>query len=229
MQAWRAFLGWRKSWFSREVIVFSGYLPLAAGSSIVLWLGLRPETWPAVGLALRIGAALTGLTGIFCSAMIYADTRREFWRASQSLGKFFGTTILLGLALTLTLKEFVQADSVNGVSALIWVMFVTTLAKLGFERRIFGHLVDEETPGPTPLNKTARLLATELGLIARMRVACGILGGCVLPAVVAISGSTVGRGPVIAILILCVTGELLERYLFFTAVAPARMPGGVGT
>ena len=28
-------------------------------------------------------------------------------------------------------------------------------------------------------------------------------------------------------LVLCLAGELLERYLFFTAVAPAKMPGGI--
>jgi hypothetical protein len=28
-------------------------------------------------------------------------------------------------------------------------------------------------------------------------------------------------------LVLCVAGELLERYLFFAAVAPAKMPGNV--
>src|SRR6266581_3153925 len=36
LKAWRAFLGWRKSWFSREVIVFSGYLLLAAILVLVL-------------------------------------------------------------------------------------------------------------------------------------------------------------------------------------------------
>ena len=28
---------------------------------------------------------------------------------------------------------------------------------------------------------------------------------------------------------LCFAGELLERYLFFTAVAAPRMPGGIGS
>jgi hypothetical protein len=30
-----------------------------------------------------------------------------------------------------------------------------------------------------------------------------------------------------AVFALCLVGELLERYLFFTAVAPAKMPGSI--
>jgi DMSO reductase anchor subunit len=32
----------------------------------------------------------------------------------------------------------------------------------------------------------------------------------------------------VAAFVLSVTGELLERYLFFTAVATQKMPGGIG-
>jgi hypothetical protein len=31
----------------------------------------------------------------------------------------------------------------------------------------------------------------------------------------------------LAAFVFCLTGELLERYLFFTAVAPVKMPGGL--
>jgi DMSO reductase anchor subunit len=34
-------------------------------------------------------------------------------------------------------------------------------------------------------------------------------------------------GMVLATFVLCLAGEILERYLFFTAVSPVRMPGGV--
>src|SRR5882724_2601699 len=38
LKAWRAFLGWRKSWFSREVIVFSAFIGLAAASAAAFWI-----------------------------------------------------------------------------------------------------------------------------------------------------------------------------------------------
>ncbi len=213
LKAWRAFLGWRTSWFSREVIVFGAYVPLAMTTAASFWLApLAPLQKP-----LALLAVATGLAGVACSAMIYADTKREFWRASQSLGKFFGTTLLLGAATALVVA--------NGASSpLIALLFLATAAKLGLEHRIFRQLVDKETLTLTPLNKTARLLTDDLGLAARCRIACGIFGGMVLPLWLATPQSSPALA--IAVLSLCLVGELLERYLFFTAVAPAKMPGG---
>jgi len=83
---------------------------------------------------------VTGLLGVACSAMIYADTRREFWSAAQCLGKFLGTTLLLGAATTLAVSHSSLA------APLVALMFFATVAKLGFEQRIFRHLVDYDTP-----------------------------------------------------------------------------------
>ena len=223
LKAWRAFLGWRRSWFSREVIVFGGFVPLAAAAALAAW---RMDLPGWLGHWLAPAAALTGLMGVACSAMIYADTGREYWRAAQCFGKFFGTTILLGAATALALGHWFASLTQSECVALALILSVTSVAKLGFERRIFLHLVDEETPAPTPLNKTARLLTGELGLLARVRVALTLVGGVLLP-LVQLLGRTSSAPLVCAALALCVAGELLERYLFFTAVAPAKMPGGI--
>lgn len=238
LRAWRAFLGWRKSWFSREVIVFAGYVPLTATTTLVLCLArgpalsLGPEAWSVVTLTLKISAALAGMAGVACSAMIYVDTRREFWRASQCFGKFLGTTALLGASTTLALNQLAPGAANIWFAALVALVFVTTLAKLGFEHRIFSNLVDQDTITLMPLNKTARLLEGKLGQLVRIRVACGILGGCLLPVLLMLNraaGKPSGTTLALVALILSVTGELLERYLFFTAVAPAKMPGGIAS
>jgi formate dehydrogenase iron-sulfur subunit len=221
LKAWRAFLGWRKSWFSREVIVFAGYVPLATVSAAAFW-------WAPLGAfqaPLTVTAAVAGLLGVLCSVMIYADTRREFWRASQCLGKFLGTTLLLGTAVTLALRAPSSLPGNSSFAVLSGLLAVVTIAKLAFEHRIFRHLADEDTRVLTSLNKTARLLEGRLGLAARARVGCGIFGGVVLPTLFLFI-SHAGVVPALLILGLCVAGELLERYLFFTAVAPVRMPGG---
>ena len=222
LKAWRSFLGWRKSWFSREVIVFSAFSPLAAAAALN---AQQDDSF----LLLRIAAAVAGLMGVACSAMIYADTHREFWRASQCFGKFFGTVLLLGAATTLAVQAFTRSEVISLIPAIV-LLFAATLAKLGFEHRIFRYLVDENTPALSPLHKTARLIADKLGLAARWRVACGIFGGIVLPVCLIAnrSGNNAAVASVaIAALMFCIAGELLERYLFFTAVAPAKMPGGV--
>jgi formate dehydrogenase iron-sulfur subunit len=145
------------------------------------------------------------------------DTQREFWRASQCFGKFFGTTLLLGAATVLA--------ATNAASwPLIALLVVAAVAKLAFENRIFQQLVEVDALTVTSLNKTARLMTDELGLAARLRVACGIFGGLILPLVIAMNPASAGLAA--GALALCVAGELLERYLFFTAVAPTKMPGG---
>jgi DMSO reductase anchor subunit len=160
-------------------------------------------------------AAFAGLLGVLCSVMIYVDTRREFWSGSQSFPKFFGTVLLLGAAAALTF---------SGAAILAVLVIGAAVVKLAFEHRIFRRLLDEETPGLEPLSKTARLLVGELGLFTRARLACGLIGGMVLPALYLL---TPGTTLAVAALALCVTGELLERYLFFTAVVTRKMPGAL--
>jgi DMSO reductase anchor subunit len=84
MRAWRIFLGWRRSWLSREALVFGTWLPVA--------------TMAIVAPNFVVPSAVIGLVGLGCSAMIYIDTRRHFWRAGQTVPRFFGTAAVIGVA-----------------------------------------------------------------------------------------------------------------------------------
>jgi DMSO reductase anchor subunit len=223
LKAWRSFLGWRKSWFSREVIAMSGFAFLLALAVGTVWL----PTTRSLGEFIVPLAALTGLITVACSAMIYADTRRDFWNAAQSFTKFFGTTLVLGAAATMATLACV-ATSRDALVAPALVLALGTLAKLAFERRIGAQLVDEETSAPTPLNKTARLLEGELNGFVRARIVCGLFGGVALPFIAVTHPTANVPFLAVAAFVLSVTGELLERYLFFTAVATQKMPGGIG-
>jgi Fe-S-cluster-containing dehydrogenase component/DMSO reductase anchor subunit len=94
LRAWRIFLGWRKSWLSREAMVFGAWFGVATAAALTeggyLPLPLRP---------VLLATALIGLAGLVCSVMIYADTRRHFWRIGQTAPRFFGTALVTGLAL----------------------------------------------------------------------------------------------------------------------------------
>jgi formate dehydrogenase iron-sulfur subunit len=58
------------------------------------WLGLFTSH-----LILITSAAVAATAaGVFCSAMIYIDTKRSFWRPSQSFGRMAGTVIIAALA-----------------------------------------------------------------------------------------------------------------------------------
>ena len=52
-------------------------------------------------IALTALTAAVGLAGVACSAMIYVDTRRRFWRWSQTFPRFFGTVITVALAIVM--------------------------------------------------------------------------------------------------------------------------------
>jgi formate dehydrogenase iron-sulfur subunit len=226
-KAWRAFLGWRTSWFSREVLAFAVFVPMISGALVSMLAG-----WQAVSLILRSASALTGLCAVACSAMLYVDTRRAFWSASRTFGKFFNTALLLGAAATLAVQMLGRAQTAYLVSLAILVVAVT-IAKLVQELRIFRYLARGHAAARTSLNKSARLLAGDLAPITRIRIECAALGGLLGPILivygVAFGGipSAIMTGIAIAAFVLCIVGEFLERFLFFSAVAPDKMPGGL--
>ena len=95
LRAWRIFLGWRKSWLSREALIFGQWFALTILAAAV---PLVPPLSALGTQLIPIAAVTTGLVGLFCSVMIYVDTRREFWRFSHTAPRFFGTAALFALA-----------------------------------------------------------------------------------------------------------------------------------
>ena len=87
-KAWRAFLGWRRSWLSREIIAFNAAMMVATVALLAAWMpGLNAGRIAWTALA---GAA--GLVGVFTSSMVYIDTGRPIWGARFTFGNFLGTT-----------------------------------------------------------------------------------------------------------------------------------------
>ncbi len=108
LKAWRAFLGWRKSWLSREILVLGAFgaaaIAAAAIPLLTPWFDLPPWAAPASWLA----AILTGIAGVFCSAMVYHDTQRVVWRGQRTFIRFFGTTALFALPQVLPISLFLK-------------------------------------------------------------------------------------------------------------------------
>ena len=164
------------------------------------------------------GATLIEL-GVFCSAMIYVVTRRPFWNAPMTFGKFFGATLLLGGAGALLLTR-------TALPGFALAVILGTAIKLAAENRIFRFHVDEQSPRLTALNKSALLLAGQFGLLSRLRALCAVAGGIALPALMIIGiGSAFQTAPAAAAFGLCLAGELIERHLFFVAEVAPKMPG----
>jgi formate dehydrogenase iron-sulfur subunit len=242
LYAWRAFIGLKTSWLSREIVAFGLFAGFALIYAASFWLpastrsaslSLLDELHPGLQNTFGAGVAISGLAGVFCSIMIYRDTRRTFWQTSTTPLKFLGTTLLLGPATILcatTLQSMLMpATSSLGtlpkVTELLCEFIVgATIAKLGLELGVFVHLTDSDW---TNMKRTAVLMSRELRHATIARFLCGVLGGVVLPVLMLFS--VVKPLTAVGTLALLVLGELLERYLFFSAVVPPKMPGGIAS
>ncbi len=218
--AWRAFLNLRRSWMSREIVVFGMFPPLLVGA-LALALG-APISKSArftdfLRAVLENGAPLIGLLGVFCSAMIYHDTHRPLWHWRRSVPLFFATSVILGAA---------GVAICQSSPALPVIVIVATLLKLAGEISVLRHGTDREL---TPLKKTALLVTGRFQYVTMLRLACAMLGGICLPLLLTMHFMPTPKLLAVAAFVLLLAGELLERFLFFTTVAAPKMPGGLPT
>ena len=97
--AWRAFIGLRTSWLSREIIVFPAFALLATLYAAALYAS-SPD---AADLeALGYATAGVGMAAVFCSVMLYHVTQRRWWSGGRTGFKFALTSAVLGLATILS-------------------------------------------------------------------------------------------------------------------------------
>jgi Fe-S-cluster-containing dehydrogenase component/DMSO reductase anchor subunit len=239
--AYRALLGLRTSWLSREILAFGVFALFAIGYAALSWLAPAGSR-SAEGIRHALGALVvtSGMVGVFCSVMIYASTRRPFWNAPLTGLKFILTAALLGgptaLLIWLAAAAVIDGLTVNRLMADFGAALCAGLAALAAVKLLAEAAVFLWLPGRrfTPLKRTALLLAGELGPLTLQRFAMGLAGGVVLPLVLAMpylqAGGAGHRSPFVLCAvaisaILLTVGELFERYSFFAAVVAPKMPG----
>jgi Fe-S-cluster-containing dehydrogenase component/DMSO reductase anchor subunit len=230
--AWRAVIGLRHSWMSREGVALAAFAGLAAVYAAALGLGAPRPVVDVLGLAV----AGAGAAGVGCSAMIYVVTGKRWWRARETFPKFVLTAVVAGSALILAVASIAAGvtDAGGAVLAsaapLLLAVGGGTVVKLAGELALLRHLRDREL---SELRRTAMLLRGDLHHWLEARVAAGVAGGIVLPVVLwanwtqadpSVPASIVLS---LAVVVLVLVGELTERWTFFTAVSSPRMPGGV--
>ena len=225
--AWRAVIGLRHSWLSREIVAFSSFAGLAGIDSAVRlgWLAVPSS----VAASLPAAALLAGICGVWSSVMIYAVTGRHWWRASWSTPRF-GLTMLLGGAALATATVAVAVaggnrDLAPSLRALAGVAVALVVAKLTVDLAVLAWRRRDDSE----LARSARLLTGPLADAMRLRVAMAVFGSALVLAALILAGrpeTGAGAAAVVAAGALAVVGgELVERWLFFAASSPARMPG----
>jgi formate dehydrogenase iron-sulfur subunit len=247
--AFRAFLGLKHSWLSREIVAFGIFAGLASAYAGTVFFAQHFASEPIADLLTKTrwldglgwSVAATGAIAVFCSIMIYVFTQRECWSPLRVTVRFVLTAALLGVAATwLSILLAMVASPSPLLSELIQefgptlcrTLILLSIVKLVWEAAIFRHLLFQRN---TPLRRSAILLSRDLSSLTLARFALGILGGVLMPAMLLSQFASAASGPgqiqfvlTTGLLVLaCLAGELVERYLFFAACAAPRMPGGI--
>jgi Fe-S-cluster-containing dehydrogenase component/DMSO reductase anchor subunit len=236
--AYRALIGVRHSWLSREVLAFGLFLTFATVYVEMVMLGPDPlvlaQSWRAGVLVLAVAA---GLAGVSCSVMVYHVVRRPLWHARNAGIKFAGTAVVLGLASALAAAAVASLGGWDKTQAFGSIRLLTVLAvalsAASCLKLLFEAIVERGFPHSdlAALRKTAALLRGPLRRPAVWRRCLGVVGGVALPALAAFAA--VAHRPEVAsvaaalALAASIAGEIAERYLFFTAVVRPKMPGGL--
>ncbi len=235
--AFRAILGLRRSWLSREIVAFGLFASLATLFSIVSIV--IPEQ-VELTRSLATTTCVIGFAAVVCSILVYVDTPRELWSPYYTSVRFLLTCVVLGLPTTIMLLAGISAISGRSDFSVVMQDFSVPVArgtlicaaiKLSLETILLLNLKNKRL---TAKRRTARLLTTELGGAFYLRLGTGVMAGILLPAILLTQPTvTAGEGfnPLFYLVITMLSwvgllvGELLERYLFFTSVTTERMPG----
>lgn len=239
LYAYKALRMWKRSWLSREVLLFSLFSFLGGGFAATLLTAYFLNI--SLPWAFRWGGggvvSFLGMAGVFSSAKIYLVPARPAWNTIRTPLRFFFTGFILGPLFSLVIYSFYllthsagRISSLEGgfVSGLIFVSAVASFLQLLVLFSRFGYVSE---------NKSLELYDSTLLLLRRfrghffLRIVVLILGSFIFPALffyflgngqltyglLATSGSIY--------FLLSLGGELLGRYLFFVTVVPKNIPG----
>jgi formate dehydrogenase iron-sulfur subunit len=229
--AFRAVLGWRHSWLSREAILFGVYAAFSVAAATLALLPHIESLLPsfvtsAINLLLPAAlrsplealAIVSGVAAVYCSAKIYIFTGRTFWKAKRTLPTFGGTAVVIGLATAAAVAAVAGSPS----PMLAWLAIIAAATKLLLDASVLRHLNDSDGD----LRLTAKLQLDPLRPVTTARLVCCAVGAaCLL-------FSGLGLVPPVSVVlgaIALLAGEFAERWLYFSSVVPLRMPGGTPT
>jgi Fe-S-cluster-containing dehydrogenase component/DMSO reductase anchor subunit len=155
LRAWRVFLGWRKSWLSREILAFGGF----AAAGVAGLLGFAPAWLPAVAGAVAIG----------CSVMVYVDTRRPDWSLVRT-GTLFAGTCVVSAVVAAVVVGALPAGAAAAMVALKAAAFYAVGPSARRQRLVFGPLgwLAFGHLGSALLGAVGFLIDPRLGLVATL-------------------------------------------------------------
>ena len=223
--AWRALKMWRRSWLSREVLLFSLFAgALNAGTAVhwLLALGLFPAHVAALRLllpVLNLSSLALGVAGTLASSFIYLIKARPAWNTVHTPLDFLLSGVLSG-----TLFFRLMAEALLG-----WARFSGTPFAAVPEHLAWATPVIQAAAVLWMANFAVRAARMANSPVFELKATASLLGGTlrkelfagILPVVAGAMLSAAGNAPLAFAVTLF--GLLVVRYLFFVSVVPLNM------
>jgi Fe-S-cluster-containing dehydrogenase component/DMSO reductase anchor subunit len=197
--AWRALRMWRRSWLSREVLLFTLFIGSLTAMTATAVYQQHIGPLRAIGITLGLSTAVLGILATIASACIYLISARPSWNTSHTPIDFLLTAALLGSLATGAFGKPMVIVSL--ISATAWI------ANHGV--RVFRLQASSDFE----LNASYGLLASD----QLLPYSCALFG-CIVASLIACAAGH----PLLALLVAW-AGTLLARYLFFVSVVPLKM------
>jgi formate dehydrogenase iron-sulfur subunit len=199
--AYRALKMWKRSWLSREVLLFTLFACVSCLYAGALWSGRSSST--------LLGAltVLLGLGGVTASAFIYLVPSRPAWNSPLTIVQFH----LAGATLGARFTSAMGAGNPRSLAVATAVLAAAQLVTLALR---FFRLSASET---VELRASATLLSTRFATHLLSRGALLALGAIALP--------LFSSNPIALWIAFLATlaSETLGRYLFFVSAVPTHM------
>jgi DMSO reductase iron-sulfur subunit len=241
LYAYKALRMWRRSWLSREVLLFTlfSFVGAAYAASLLAANYLHMVIPPVVRWVVGGLVSFLGMAGVYASAKIYMVPARPAWNTARTPLRFFLTGFILGplfsfvvysLFVAVNFSGGVPRETIGPVFGWLAVSSVAAFAQLlVLFARIF-YISEEKNP---ELYDSALLLTRRFKAHFLARIGLLLLGSFVLPLCLMIYFLAKTETPAAQMFLfasasfgISLFGEFLGRYLFFVTVVPKNMPGG---
>ncbi len=199
--AYRAIKAWKRSWLSREVLLFGLFSMVACVYAFALWTGMRSSS--------TVGAVTVflGAAGVTASAFIYLVPSRPAWNSPLTILQFHLVAATLGGRFISAVGAGNQRWLAVATASLAGAQLVTLALR-------FFRLSASDT---VELRASATLLSTTFASHLLTRGGLLALGAIALP--------LYSAQPLVLWIAFASTlaSETLGRYLFFVSAVPKHM------
>jgi DMSO reductase iron-sulfur subunit len=218
--AWRALKMWRRSWLSREVLLFGLFFITLTALTMVSWLKtlhIIPIDDVSL-LVLKVLAPSFGIAGILASAYIYLVPARPAWNMPHTPIDFLLSSAVLGSAAALPMLNTIAV--LNAFHVNVPVAFAQAFSLWPF---ILSSTL-------WMLNNIVRTIRLNHAPVYERRASASLLNTPNLRGVFLVSFAFIGLAILLSLtgmpmlaLLAAMAGMISTRYLFFVSVVPLNM------